>query len=89
MTELFGPGGGPIAHQVTALTAATEENAAGPELIWELVAGITQAGAGSPACIRAAWLAEPGRPPATVSPSTAGPRMPSGKWRAAVREGSG
>jgi uncharacterized protein YndB with AHSA1/START domain len=63
MTGFPGAGGGPIADEVTGLTAAAEEVvAAGPELVWDLVADVTRVGGWSPECIRAAWLTEPGRP---------------------------
>jgi uncharacterized protein YndB with AHSA1/START domain len=63
MTEFLGTGGGPIAYEVTGLTAAAEEvTAARPELVWDLVADVTRVGEWSPECIRAAWLGEPGRP---------------------------
>jgi uncharacterized protein YndB with AHSA1/START domain len=63
MTEFLGAGGGQIAGEVTGLTAEAEEVvAAGPELVWDLVADVTRVGGWSPECVRAAWLAEPGRP---------------------------
>jgi uncharacterized protein YndB with AHSA1/START domain len=63
MTEFLGTGGGPIACEVTGLTAAAEEVVAvRPELVWDLVADVTRVGEWSPECIRAAWLGEPGRP---------------------------
>jgi uncharacterized protein YndB with AHSA1/START domain len=63
MTEFVGTGGGQIADEVTGLTAAAEQVvAAWPELVWDLVADVTRVGGWSPECIRAAWLAEPGRP---------------------------
>ena len=63
MTEFLGTDGGQIADQVTGLTAAAEQVvAARPELVWDLVADITRVGGWSPECIRAAWLADPGRP---------------------------
>jgi uncharacterized protein YndB with AHSA1/START domain len=63
MTELAGTSGGQIAYEVTGLTAVAEEMvAARPELVWDLVADVTRLGGWSPECIRAAWLAEPGRP---------------------------
>ena len=63
MTEFPGTGGGQIACEVTGLTAAAEVVvAAPPELVWDLVADVTQVGGWSPECIRAAWLGEPGRP---------------------------
>jgi len=62
MTEFPGTDGGPIAYEVTGLTAAAEEVvAAQPELVWDLVADITRVGGWSPECIRAAWVGEPGR----------------------------
>jgi uncharacterized protein YndB with AHSA1/START domain len=63
MTEFPGPGGGQVSYDLTGLTAAAEEVvAARPELVWDLVADVTQVGRWSPECIRAAWLGEPGRP---------------------------
>ena len=63
MTEFPGPGGGQVAGEVTGLTAAAEVVvAARPELVWDLVADVTQVGWWSPECIQAAWLGEPGRP---------------------------
>jgi uncharacterized protein YndB with AHSA1/START domain len=63
MTGFPAAGGGRVAHDVTGLTAAAEEVvAAGPELVWDLVADVTRVGEWSPECIRAAWLAGPGRP---------------------------
>jgi len=54
---------GQAADEVTGLTVAAEEVvAAQPEPVWDLVADITQVGGWSPECVRAAWLAEPGRP---------------------------
>ena len=79
MTEFLGTDGGQIAYEVTGLTAAAEEVvAARPELVWNLVADVTRVGEWSPECIRAAWLADPGRPsPAPGSPGTTGSRMAS------------
>jgi uncharacterized protein YndB with AHSA1/START domain len=55
--------GGQVADEVTGLTVAAEEViTARPELVWDLVADITRVGEWSPECIRAAWLADPGRP---------------------------
>jgi hypothetical protein len=52
-----------IGCEVTGLTAAAEEEViARPELVWDMVADITRIGGWSPECIRAAWLADPGRP---------------------------
>jgi uncharacterized protein YndB with AHSA1/START domain len=63
MTEFLGTDGGKIAYEVTGLTATAEEAvAACPELVWNLVADVTRIGEWSPECIRAAWLADPGRP---------------------------
>jgi uncharacterized protein YndB with AHSA1/START domain len=63
MTEFLDTDGGQIAYEVTGLTAAVEEVvAARPELVWDLVADVTRVGEWSPECIRAAWLADPGRP---------------------------
>ena len=63
MTEFLGTNGGQIAHKVTGLTAAADEVVAvRPELVWDLVADVTRVGGWSPECVRAAWLAEPGRP---------------------------
>src|SRR5215468_4856297 len=63
MTEFLGTNGRQIAHEVTGLTADAEEVvAARPELVWDLVADVTQVGGWSPECIRAAWLGGPGRP---------------------------
>ena len=63
MTEFLGTDGGQIAHEVTGLTADAEQVVAAlPELVWDLVADVTRVGGWSPECIRAAWLAEPGRP---------------------------
>jgi uncharacterized protein YndB with AHSA1/START domain len=63
MTEFPGRGSGQVSYDVTGLTAAAEEVvAAPPELVWDLVADVTQVGRWSPECIRAAWLGEPGRP---------------------------
>jgi uncharacterized protein YndB with AHSA1/START domain len=63
MTEFGGTDGSQIAYQVTGLTTVAEEVvAARPELVWDLVADVTRVGGWSPECIRAAWLAEPGRP---------------------------
>ena len=62
MTEFLGTDGR-IAYEVTGLTAVAEEVvAAGPELVWDLIADVTLVGGWSPECIRAAWLGEPGRP---------------------------
>jgi uncharacterized protein YndB with AHSA1/START domain len=63
MTEFLGTDSGRIACEVTGLTVVAEQVvAAAPELVWDLVADITRVGGWSPECIRAAWLAEPGRP---------------------------
>jgi hypothetical protein len=63
MTEFLGTNGGQIAYKVTGLTAAADEVVAvRPELVWDLVADVTRVGGWSPECVRAAWLAEPGRP---------------------------
>ena len=63
MTEFPGIDAGRGTRDVTGLTAAAEVVvAARPELVWDLVADVTQVGRWSPECIRAAWLAEPGRP---------------------------
>ncbi len=63
MTGFLDTDGGPIAYDVTGLTAAAEEVvAARPELVWDLVADVTRVGGWSPECIRAAWLGEPGCP---------------------------
>jgi uncharacterized protein YndB with AHSA1/START domain len=63
MTGFPATGGGRGAHDVTGLTAAAEEVvAAGPELVWDLVADVTRVGEWSPECIRAAWLGEPAGP---------------------------
>ena len=63
MTDSVGTGAGQTADEVTGLTADAEELvAAPPELVWDLVADITQVGRWSPECIRAAWAGEPGRP---------------------------
>jgi len=54
---------GQIACQVTGLTATAEEVVtAEPELVWDLIADVTQIGRWSPECIRAAWIDEPGGP---------------------------
>jgi uncharacterized protein YndB with AHSA1/START domain len=63
MNELPGADGGRIGYDVTGLTAAADEVvAAPPELVWDLVADVTQVGQWSPECIGADWLGEPGRP---------------------------
>src|SRR5262245_25725870 len=63
MSEFPGGDGGQIADEVTGLTEEDEEQiAARPELVWDLVAEVTWVGRGSPECIRAAWLGEPGGP---------------------------
>jgi uncharacterized protein YndB with AHSA1/START domain len=63
MTGFLGTGGGQIAHELTGLTTVAEEVvAAGPELVWDLVADITRVGGWSPECIRTAWLGKPARP---------------------------
>ncbi len=63
MTEFLGTNGGQIAYKVTGLTAAADEVVAvRPELVWDPVVDVTRVGGWSPECVRAAWLAEPGRP---------------------------
>jgi uncharacterized protein YndB with AHSA1/START domain len=63
MTEFPGTDRGQIAYEVTGLTATAEAVVATrPELVWDLVADVTRVGEWSPECIRAAWLADPGRP---------------------------
>lgn len=63
MAKFLGADGGQIASEVTGLTAAAEEVvAARPDLVWDLVADVTQVGGWSPECVRAVWLGEPGRP---------------------------
>jgi uncharacterized protein YndB with AHSA1/START domain len=63
MTGFRDADGGQVAYEVTGLTVAAEEVvAAQPEPVWELAADITRVGGWSPECVRAAWLAEPGRP---------------------------
>jgi uncharacterized protein YndB with AHSA1/START domain len=63
MTEFPGAGAGQNACEVTGLTAVAEEViAVRPELVWDLVADVTQVGRWSPECIRAAWIGEPGQP---------------------------
>jgi uncharacterized protein YndB with AHSA1/START domain len=63
MTEFGGTEDGQIACEVTGLTTAAEEEVAvPPELVWDLVADVTRVGGWSAECIRAAWLGEPGRP---------------------------
>jgi hypothetical protein len=63
MTEFPGADGGPVACEVTGLTAIAEEVvAARPELVWDLVADVTRVGGWSPECVRAVWLGEPGGP---------------------------
>jgi uncharacterized protein YndB with AHSA1/START domain len=63
MTEFLGINPGQNAYEVTGLTAVAEEViAARPELVWDLVADVTQVGRWSPECVRAAWIEEPGRP---------------------------
>jgi uncharacterized protein YndB with AHSA1/START domain len=81
MTGFPAAGGGRVAHDVTGLTAAAEEVvAAGPELVWDLVADVTRVGEWSPECIRAAWLAEPGRPQPGAT-FTGHNRLPNGfEW---------
>jgi len=52
-----------MTFDVTGLVADAEEVvAAPPELVWDLVADVTQVGRWSPECIGAAWLTEPGQP---------------------------
>lgn len=54
---------GQIACEVTGLTVTAEQViTARPELVWDLVADVTQIGGWSPECIRAAWLGAPGEP---------------------------
>jgi len=61
--EFLATDGGQVADEVTGLTVAAEEViTARPELVWDLVADITRVGEWSQECIRAAWLADPGRP---------------------------
>jgi ABC-type nitrate/sulfonate/bicarbonate transport system substrate-binding protein len=49
MTEFLDTDAGLIADEVTGLTAAAEEVvAARPELVWDLVADVTQVGRWSP-----------------------------------------
>jgi uncharacterized protein YndB with AHSA1/START domain len=63
MTEVPGTDRGQIAYEVTGLTATAEAVVATrPQLVWDLVADVTQVGEWSPECIRAAWLGEPGAP---------------------------
>jgi uncharacterized protein YndB with AHSA1/START domain len=63
MTEFLTTDGGQAADEVTGLTVAAEEVViAPPELVWDLIADVTRVGGWSPECIRAAWLADPGRP---------------------------
>lgn len=63
MTEFLGADAGQNADEVTGLTVVAEEViAVRPELVWDLVADVTQVGRWSPECIRAAWIGEPGRP---------------------------
>ena len=65
MTEFLSIDGGQIGCEVTGLTAAAEEViSAPPDLVWDLVADVTQVGGWSPECIQADWLGEPGRPQA-------------------------
>jgi hypothetical protein len=48
MTEFVGTGGGQIAYTVTALTPTAEVViAARPELVWDLVADVTQVAGGA------------------------------------------
>ena len=63
MAEFLATGGGQVAGEVTGLTVSAEEVViARPELVWTLVADVTRVGEWSPECIRASWLADPGRP---------------------------
>src|SRR5580700_11869051 len=63
MAEFLAADGGQVADEVTGLTVAAEEVViARPELVWNLVADVTRVGEWSPECIRASWLADPGRP---------------------------
>jgi uncharacterized protein YndB with AHSA1/START domain len=49
--------------EITGLTVDAEEAvAAPPELVWDVLADVTQVGRWSPECIRTAWLDEPGQP---------------------------
>src|SRR5580704_17541204 len=63
MAEFLAADGRQVADEVTGLTVAAEEVViARPELVWNLVADVTRVGEWSPECIRASWLADPGRP---------------------------
>jgi uncharacterized protein YndB with AHSA1/START domain len=63
MTDFPGTSACQHADEVTGLTVVAEEViAARPELVWDLVADVTQVGRWSPECIRAAWIGEPGQP---------------------------
>ena len=65
MTEFLSIDDGQIGCDVTRMTVAVEEViAAPPELVWDLVADVTQVGGWSPECIQAAWLGEASRPQA-------------------------
>lgn len=56
-------GYGRTVRELTGLTAdADVVIAAPPELVWDLIADVTQVGKWSPECTGAAWLGEPGRP---------------------------
>jgi uncharacterized protein YndB with AHSA1/START domain len=63
MSEFLSTSAGQDAGEVTGLTAVAEEViAVRPELVWDLVADVTQVGRWSPECVRAAWTGEPGGP---------------------------
>jgi uncharacterized protein YndB with AHSA1/START domain len=63
MTKALTTDGGQVADEVTGLTVAAEEVVtAGPEQVWDLVADVTRVSEWSQECIRAAWLADHGRP---------------------------
>ncbi len=63
MTDFPGTNARQNADEVTGLTAVAEEViAARPELVWDLLADVTQVGRWSPECVRAAWIGGPGRP---------------------------
>jgi hypothetical protein len=74
MSEFLGTDGGRIAYEMTGLTAAAEEVvAAGPELVWDLVADITRvAGGARNASGRPGSGSPAGRSPAPGSPGTTG-----------------